>query len=81
MLYVPYTVFLLLYTTSRLHVLLFIYFFFFIPFAIVNLKNYYIPSWFYYIPLPFYFLLLPRTFYSRNFKLNNKTNMKNINST
>ena len=81
LLHVPYTVFVLLYTTSSLHVLLFILLLCFIPFTILNLINYYIPSWFYYIPLPFYFLLLLHTLYSRNNKLNNKTNMKIINST
>ena len=64
---VPFTVFVLLFITSNLHILLFFYTFLF---TIVNLINYYIPSWFYYIPLPFYFLLLLHTFYSRNFKLN-----------
>ena len=52
------------------------YYYFLIPFTIVNLINYYIPSWFYYIPLSFYFLLLLHTFYSRNYKLNNKIWLK-----
>ena len=50
-------------------------------FYLFNSINYYIPSWFYYIPLPFYFLRLRDTFYSRNYKLKYKTNMKIINST
>ena len=57
------------------------YYYYFIPFTVVNLINYYIPSWFYYIPLPFYFYGYFTLFTAEIIKLNNKTNMKIINST
>ena len=78
-LHVPFTVFNLLYTISSLHVLLFIYFLYTFYHRTFNKLLYTSLVLLYTTSL--LFLLLLHTFYSRNYKLNNKTNTKIINST